>query len=88
MGVAGRKAKAGRAMHKPLVTLAYPKIGPSAVMFSEVCTSFILLANTQSLKWQVCLINQSVSVPLHRKNSETKLIQALGGFFLEFLTEI
>ena len=31
MGVAGRQAKIGRAEHKPLMTLAYPKIGPSAV---------------------------------------------------------
>ena len=31
MGVAGRQAKIGRAVHKPLMTLAYPKIGPSAV---------------------------------------------------------
>ena len=31
MGVAGRQAKTGRAKHKPLMILAYPKIGPSAV---------------------------------------------------------
>lgn len=94
MGVAGRKAKAGRAKHKPLLTLAYPKIGPSAVMFSKVCTSNILLANTQSLKWQVCLINESVLVPFRwfrpfRGNIfKTKRKQSRGDFFLVSLTEI
>ena len=37
MGVAGRQMKIGRATHKPLVILIYPKIGPSAVKFLKVC---------------------------------------------------
>lgn len=42
MGVAGRKTKVGRAKHKPLLTLVYPKIGPSAVYFAGVINASTL----------------------------------------------
>jgi hypothetical protein len=36
MGAAGRQAKIRRAKHQPLLILAYPKIGPSAVFSLDI----------------------------------------------------
>ena len=41
MGAAGRQAIVRRAKHQPFATMAYPKIGPSAVFSLEIVNQAI-----------------------------------------------